>query len=389
MGLISHVNRYEPVMPRPVLESLRMNGKGDSLALQREEVLDILHECYAIYASYAQNQHHDDIHIDLVPWALARTDHTTLKQNRSENRDWMKRLSEEAVSPFPVRSICTYPDKIMPVVRALKPHPNIAIACVTGFPHSAFSAKQAYQEIKDYAEKTDGITNARDVDTVCHYLAWMNGEHDLFEDILRAESEAAAEFGMTWKPILKISTDAYAAKNIEYGSDCFRSIYDKTRLICSYGGNPKTSTGQAAHAPYNDFTKKDVGHIALALMMMVATRDYNAEESPKAKLWNKFSGGHESEADIAVFRHAAKRIYPDMQDSIVFGANYELRKRLLMFRAEQMGDDLDFDRKYLGEYGFNRAALPASLTGLPRPHHKQGCTPAAAPHSPHIIDGPV
>lgn len=358
----SLVPQHVPITTPAMLASLR---RGEGLEEQRAMAHSILMACQDMRQNFQKDGQHESLTPEIVPWALERTDHTTLFQNDSETRSWMLRLAEETTGPYPQKALCARIKKLGPVIEFYQNHPDIGIAAVTGFPRGSRAPGSARREIEQFANLVRDLPNPKYLDSVAHYHAWMQGEHALVEDIFAAESEACKEFGLTWKPIMKVSVHAYQKGNAIYGPDCFRSIYDITRLACRYGGNPKTSTGQAAMPPYNEFVPKDVGHIALALPMMIATRDHNVEHG--TLLWNKFSGGQESALDVAMFKIAAERVYadvPDMVDAMVFGANYQLRKNLLRFEAQANRDNPNYDPTPAHAYGVERNALPAHLTGL-------------------------
>jgi hypothetical protein len=98
--------------------------------------------------------------------------------------------------------------------------------------------------------------------------------------------------------------------------------------------------------------------------MIVAIRDYNAAHG--TAFWPKFSGGNESEADVAVLFNAVKKLVPDVLEKMVIGANYRFRKNLLSCLAG-MGDT-SIEPRHLMPHGFNVAALPAHRLGLPDPN---------------------
>lgn len=361
MGKISHVPHTYPVVPKPVLTSL---FQQDDLTEQRRTAYKLLMECNDIYREYFETGKHPLITPDFVRWAIAHTDHTTLLSNRSEDRAWMERIAEEAMTPIPMKAVCAYFDKLGPVVDHYKNNPQQRIAFVSNFPHGTLSpeASAALIEKNIKTLRDLGCQNPIDVDTVVNYQAWMEGRLDDAEAAFRAESESCRKMGATWKAILKVSVHAYENKNAAYGGDFFKSVYDMTQLAMKYGGNPKTSTGQAAAPPFNDFVSKDIGNIAAALPMIIALRDYNAAHG--TNLWPKFSGGNESEADVAVLYHAVKTLAPDILDKMVIGANYRLRKNLLTCLAN-MGESID--PGYLMPYGFNPSGLPGYRRGLPDP----------------------
>lgn len=366
MGVISHVPHTYPVVPKSVLTSLFID---DELKAQRRQAYKMLMESYDIYNEYFAHGAHPLVTADLVRWAISRTDHTTLLTNRAEDREWMTRIAEEATSPIEMKAVCAYFDKLGPVVDYFKAHPHMRIAFVSNFPHGTQSAAESARTIEKNIEtlRKLGVTNPIDVDTVVNYQAWMDGKLDQVEEVLKAEGEACRKMGATWKTILKVSVHAYSNKNEAYGEDFFKSVYDLTKLSMKHGGNPKTSTGQAAAPPFNDFVSKDIGHIAAALPMIIAIRDYNAEHG--TAYWPKFSGGNESEADVAILCNAVKTLLPDVLDKMVIGANYRLRKNLLSCLAN-MGEDVDV--KYLMPNGFSLEDIPAHRRGLPDPQPLSG-----------------
>ncbi len=363
MGIIAPVPHHYPVVPKPVIDSFLID---DSLKDERRELYSILLDCYDIYNGYFKDQEHPLVTPETAEWALRHTDHTTLMPNKAEGREWMLRLAFEAADPVPMRSICAQPDKIGPVIEYLKDHPDVRISVVTGFPHSAWTPENAKREIDNVAKILKDVKNPVDIDTVANYSAWMDGDHELVRKIMEAESQACKEHGFTWKCILKVSVHAFASKNEVYGSDTYRSIRDMGMMALEAGADCiKTSTGQAAMQPYNDFVKKDVGHIPLALMMMSAIAEFNKNNNTHR--WPKFSGGHESEADAAVFRYAMSKVLPEVENEAVFGANYRFRKRLLNYLAEQ---GREMDPKLLMPHGIETDSLPRHLTGLPDPRQQ-------------------
>lgn len=361
MALNSHVPHSFPILPRSIPSSYEID---DALAARRALGRETLMECYGIYNQYFKTGTHPLITPDLIRWAIAHTDQTTLQTSRSENREWMERLADEAMRPINMKALCSYFDKLGPVVEYFKEHPHMRIAFVSNFPHGTQSPEDSAATIRRNIKtlRDMGITNPIDVDTVANYGAWMNGDIDLVERTFKAEGEACREMGVTWKPIMKVSVHAYASKNKVYGEDYFKSVYDMATLAMKHGGNPKTSTGQAAAPPFNDFVPKDNGHIAAAIPMIMAIRDYNAKHG--TKFWPKFSGGNESEADVAVLVHAVKKLAPDILESMVIGANYRLRKNLLTALA-RMGEPVD--EEFLKPHGYEIDDLPAFSMGLPEP----------------------
>lgn len=373
MGITSHVPHTYPVVPKSILTSLFIE---DSLGEARRIAYETLMECYGIYEDYFKDGSHPLITPHLIRWAIAHTDHTTLLTNRAEDQEWMERIAREAIEPIPMKAVCAYFDKLGPVVKHFKAHPHMRIAFVSNFPHGTLGPEESARIIeKNIKTLRDlGVVNPIDVDTVVNYQAWMGGNLDLVEDTFKAESDACAKMGATWKAILKVSVHAYGTKNDAYGDDFFRSVYDMARLAMMYNGNPKTSTGQAAAPPFNDFVAKDVGHIAAALPMILAIRDHNAEHG--TAFWPKFSGGNESEADVAILVYAVKKLAPDVLDNMVIGANYRLRRRLLICLAE-MGEPID--PQLLMPHGFDPADLPAYRIGLPDPNPVARAPAAIAP----------
>lgn len=361
MALISHVPHSFPVLPLSIISSYLID---DGMGKQRSLGYETLMEGYGIYNEYFETGKHPLITPALIRWAISRTDQTTLQTSRSESREWMERLALEAMMPIEMKALCAYFDKLGPVVEIFKKHPQMRIAFVTNFPHGTQSPEESGATIRQNIKilRDLGLTNPIDVDTVANYGAWMDGDIDLVERTFKAEGEACREMGATWKPIMKVSVHAYASKNKRYGDDFFKSVYDMATLAMKHGGNPKTSTGQAAAPPYNLFVPKDNGHIAAAIPMILAIRDYNAAHG--TKFWPKFSGGNESEADVAVLVHAMKKLCPDMLDHMVIGANYRLRQNLLK-ALEKMGNPID--KPSLKSHAHARDEVPAYVMGLPEP----------------------
>lgn len=279
----------------------------------------------------------------------------------------MVRLCYEATAAVPAKAICTYWDKMGPVVDYLRAHPHVGISFVSNYPHGQMDAGKSAKIIRENITtlRKMGIKNPLYVDTVMDYPAWMEGRHDIVEAKFKAEGGMCRKLGVEWRPILKVSVHAHAAKNKAYGGDYFRSIYEAAQLALKYGGNPKASTGQAAAPPYNDFSPKDTGHLAAFLPMVMAIRDFNKQHG--TGYYAKSSGGNESEVDSAVLHHVVKTLIPDVADRLVTGANYRYLRRHLVYILEQKGEDCGFDPKILEPYGVDRNAIPSYMMGLPSP----------------------
>lgn len=369
MARLPFVPRAGLVRPPHIYRSLFIQ---DDLAPQRMEAYKILCESQVFYKDYDKNQNHDLVDENFAKWMVSRIDHTTLWPNQGETKEWMDRMVEESFEPYKTYGICANINtnqklsKLGPIVEEYAKHPQYPFAATFNFPHGDFSLARAEKQFRDFADSNAHIPNPKEADPVTNYDAWMKGDFTKVEDSLALYARLCEEYGYIMKPILKVSVHAMAALNTTYGADTFRSIYDMTRMVLKHGGNPKTSTGQAAKAPYHKFCSKDVGHIALALPMMIATRDHNIEHG--TSYFNKFSGGHESEIDGIVFRHAMQNINaerPELVDKMVFGANYFLRKRLLDYIALQQGDECEFDTKYLNIPGYDETHITPIYGGLP------------------------
>ncbi len=352
MLLKSSVPSTPPIAPSPVFTSLSIK---DSLSSQREHAREIYFRSCQIADHYAQYFSHPEITAERMEWVLARTDHTTLRNTRNEPKEWMTRMAREATYPFPMRAVCTwgdfgdngYTDKITPLIEFLKDYPNVGIAVVLGYPHGFLNPDDAKRQIAHAWEKLKDVSNPVDFDSVINYEAWMDGDHEKVRRILMAEQEARLQTKFTWKSIQKVSVHAYASRNVVYGADYFRSVYDSTIMSLECGTDmPKTSTGAAAKPPYHDFVPKDTGFLPRALPMLFAIRDFNlANNTQRAP---KFSGGNDNEADAALLYNAAREILgEEVCEKIAYGTSYRFRRQLLQFIADQQGHACEFDRSIL------------------------------------------
>ena len=372
MPIKSPVPEHSPIIPVSVLKSLTID---DSLREQRQLAREILFECADLKRQYYQTGEHPLVDVDTAKWALSKTDHTTLRTTRNEDRAWMTRMAEEAVRPYPMRSVCTWPDigdgpysdKIGPLIEHLQEHPEVGISIVLNYPHGTQSPDQVRREIDKWGEILKDVKNPKDIDTVVNYGAWMKGDVDRVLETLKAEGEGARANDFVWKAILMVSVHAYASKNKEFGDDFFGSVYRLGEHALEAGADClKTSTGVAAKPPFSDFVPKDTGPIPRALPLLMQLRDFNAEHGERK--WPKFSGGNENEADAALLRHACERtIGPEMLDEVAFGTSYRFRKQLLEYIARAQGEDPDFDPKLLLPYGVDVGSLPQHRLGLPDP----------------------
>ncbi|MCD8566459.1 MAG: hypothetical protein LRY36_00760 [Alphaproteobacteria bacterium] len=377
MVTTSHVPFNEATIPKPIYRSLLID---DALREQRLLAYKTLTEAQDIQRNYFTNQTHPLITPDFAREAIGRIDQTTLLSNRGEDAEFMVRLCHEATAAISAKAICTYWDKMAPVVEHLRAHPHVGISFVSNYPHGQMDAKKSAKIIKDNITtlRKMGVKNPLYVDTVMDYPAWMDGRHDIVEAKFKAEGDMCKKLGVEWRPILKVSVHAHAPKNKTYGGDYFRSIYDAAQLAMKYGGNPKASTGQAAAPPYNDFSSKDTGHVAAFLPMVMAIRDFNKQHG--TSYYAKSSGGNESELDSAVLDYVVKKLIPDVADRLVVGSNYRNLRRHLIYILEQKGDDCGFDPKILAPYGVEEETIPAYMMGLPSPEDiKKAAASATSP----------
>jgi hypothetical protein len=259
----------------------------------------------------------------------------------------------------------------------LKDHPHIRLNFVTGFPHSAKSAKEGRRQIEQIREWTKDAPNPVDIDTVIYYLAWMQGDKQLVKDILKAEGEACREFGFTWKSIQKICAHAHYGVNTAYGKDYFKSVYESTTAALEAGADcAKTCTGLAAEPPLHDFVAQDVGFITHSLPMLMAVRDFNIKHGTNR--WPKFSGGNLSEADVAVNYYASEKLLGrDVAEKMVMGAGFGLRKRELEFILLEEGPK--------GNEAIIQALQPWDLDITNLPPHLDGLPPVSGGDKPRRV----
>ena len=372
--LASHVPIHMPIVPPPLINSLKID---DHLSAQRMRARELLFRAFDLYQTYYTTGTHPDVTPELAEWAIRRTDHTTLRTKRNETTDFMRRMVFEATNPWPMRSVTTWPDardsaygdKLTPLIEGLHDHPKIGITLVLGYPHGFASPDEAKRIFHEWREKLRDVKNPLDFDTVINYSAWMRGDVKLVEDVLRAEGEAARETGITWKSIQKVSVHAKAGDNKIYGGDFFRSVYDSSRMALAAGADcVKTSTGVSAMPPFNYFVPADTGIIFRSLPMVSALADFNRENGTKR--WPKFSGGNTNEADAAVAKMVSSELLGAEQgENIVFGTSYRFRLQLLTFIAQQTWPDCPFDAdRLLSPYGIDVESLDPSRRGLPKPH---------------------
>jgi len=370
-----------PNRPRAVLASMLPQNDDDRLTEQRALSLAVNRQVDALYRQYYASHSHPLVSSETAHWALGKTDHTSLRTTRNESDNWMRRLAEECLNPVPLRAICTWADedKLTPILDVLKNHPEIKIAVVTNFPHGDASPEDAARQIHRVAELLKGVPNPVEIDTVVNYRAWLNGDVESVRATLQAERQACSQHGFTWKSIQMVSVHAHEGQNTTYGDDFFASVYDLATLCLEEGADcVKTSTGAAAAPPLSYFVKKDIGHMAAALPMLIALRDFNAANSTNR--WPKFSGGHRNEADAAAFKLAVDTITPELSDSTVFGAGYRFRQRLLQYLQEQ---GYELSPKALQPKDLTPERLPAHLTGLPAGNSTRGASIQAPSPTPN------
>lgn len=399
----AHVPNELPILTRPVLESLD-SSKFDGLKEQREtarRLIDCVQAMHKAYVSLGYRQFdssdsfyqafreiYDDpahplsglsdaekdkliISADDARWALPRTDHTTLSPQHWEDRAYMTRLFNEHAQPIGMRSLCAYPEEMREILDLYRDNPDKRLAIVVNFPNGVERPKEAKANIKNAVTslREAGIENPIDVDSVRPYHAHMRGEHKLVDDVLAAEAEAVRQTGVTWKPILKLSVDAYADKNTTYGKDFFTSAYDSTWQMLAHGADAaKNGTGQAAARPFNHFVPADIAYPHLVIPMMLATRDFNAEYGTNRT--NKISGGSRNVGDAAGYRYLAQEF--GFADTLMLGAGYRFRPELLRFIHELEGDDCGFDETVFDPYSVDPDSIPPTAYGLQLPAAKAG-----------------
>lgn len=375
------IQRYFPVVPKNVLESLHIK---DALTAQRKLARDYLQDGYDIFNAYYTDGSHPLVSPDNVRWILARNDHTTLRPTANEDADFMRKVLTRSLTPLPTRATCSREEQIRMLVTAVKSdeelqklvadNPGHMLACVSGtkespaFPHFYTKADQIWRDLEGKAklkeEAAEAGLNLAEYDSVIPYMHWLDGDTTTVSDLLKAEAEACKEFGFTWKSILKVSVHAHVTHNSVYGDDYFRSVYDATKAVLEAGADcVKTSTGLGALPPLNDLVAKDDGSvIPKSLPMMVALRDFN--KANDAQRWPKYSGGHAHEADGAVLKHLTEEICgAEVADKMVIGAGTHFRDRNIQYIYEVEGSDSGITPSDFEPYGHDFDSLPAFRRG--------------------------
>lgn len=358
----AHVPHHFPTLPKSIPFSFQIK---DELKEQREEAWEILKDTYKIYDSYFTKQKHSLITPEMAKKVIGQTDQTTLREERNESPDWMVRMAWEATKPFPMRSVCTWPDieKILPLIENLRDHPAVGITVVLNYPHGDMNPKSIIKEIEKWRNfyNSYSVKNPLDIDTVIPYHQWIDGNEAHVKAVLDAEGKAGRDNGFTWKSIQMVSAQARF-------NDFFGQVYRSTMMALESGADfAKTSTGLAAAPPHNDFVTKDTGPLIKAIPMLMALRDFNAEYGTRRV--PKFSGGNENEADAAVLREGvARTLGSDFLDEIAFGTSPKFRLRLLQFIHEELGDKCGFDPKEVFKpYGIDMNSIPEINRGIPDP----------------------
>ncbi len=378
MALPSSVPTHEPVVHGPVYRSYDIKG---SLEEQRKTGRQLLARAGSILQQWKRHRLDPEnapcppeVNPDMARWALERTDHTTLRDTRNEDADWIRRMTWEASHPFTMRGVCTWPDedKIGPLVTDIRNTPGARIIMVANYPHGAKTPAQARKNIAKAMTLVEGAPNNIDIDTVIPYKMWLAGNRDKVQEILKAEGAECRKHGATWKCIIEVTAMGAGSE------DAFKNIYDASMMALEAGADfVKTSTGVAAQPPYNDDVTKDTGFIARALPMIVAVRDFNAANGTTRSV--KFSGGNENEADAAILRMACEKLIPEVLDEIAYGTSPNFRTRLLQYYMEAKGAQCEFGPEVLLPYGVDIAALGAGRMGLPDPNPVSGALLGQAP----------
>ena len=365
------VPQHMPVIPPDWIRSLH---RDDDLKTQRDLMRAVLGECLEIPRTYFETGNHPAVTPEMASRTLRNTDHTTLLSTRNESAAFMERMAHEATHPIPMRSVCTrldgdespYSNKLTPVIEGLRDFPNVGITVVLGYPHGFADADDARRTI-DYARNLlRDVKNPLDIDTVCNYSAWMNGDRDFVRSVLTATGEAARQNGFVWKAIQEVSVHSHGTNRL-YPGDPVRSVYDLSLLSLEAGADcVKTSTGVAAEPPFNYLVAQDTGVIFRSLPMLAALADFNRQNGTQR--WPKFSGGNTNEADAAVSTHASRKMLgDDVAEKIVFGTSYRFRGQLLTFIANKTWPNCPFDVDVLKPYGVEVAAIREHRMGIASP----------------------
>lgn len=432
VSFASPISDNKPVVPRPVLESLSSTKYPDDLAEMRDLARELVHRIHVMGNTYdeiyrAGPQSYDDyvaafkttysqpghplaklsaaekldlmVMPDKIAQMVRQIDHTTLNTKGDEDRAFMTRMFNESVSPIPLKAICARPEKMSLILDLFAARPERRIAIVTGFPHSAYNPDNARREIDGVREMIErkNLKNPVDIDTVAHYVAWMNGDHDLVRAIFAAEAQACKDNGFTWKTILESSVHAYASKNTIYGEDAFRSLYEIGEMAMEEGLKAglerhylKTCTGQPMVQPYNNFVPADVAYPELTAPMFMAAAQFNAVHGTKVMC--KVSGGNLNEKDVVanlyLYQQSNERLgAPDLTDDLVMGAGPHFRDNLLRFlyHMEKIGGPkCGFGPEVFTPYGVDVDALPSHAMGVP-PRRKNDAEDETTPQNNIVI----
>lgn len=344
----------------------------DELAPLRQQALNILVLADDIHNAYRRTEHHPAVTPEVAWWGLERNEHTTLRTTRDEPESFMERMGFEATHPVARLGITwgdgdgsPYTNKLGPLIRTMASYQrHIRAGAVLDYPHGANTPEEAWRNMHNLGANVSeiratlpaGVELIFDVDTVIRYRAWMQGNPSLVQEILHAEAEAAKTYGFIWKAIQKVTVHAFHA-NKDYPGDPFKSVFRSTWMTMEAGAIPKSSTGVNAEPPYHDFVKQDTGPLFRVLGMLAAVSTYNAKHG--TRFWIKFSGGIQNEADIAVFRMAAREFLgDDVANLITFGSSFGLRKRLMNYLLKADPGDPRINPNWLLPYGVDIAALP-------------------------------
>lgn len=376
-----HIPRHFSVITNNVFSSYDIK---DDLREQRERARELLREGHSILDDYYTNGQHPLVSPDTSRWALARNDHTTLRPNANEDKDYMRRMLVRSLTPVPVRALCSREEQIKMVLDIVKEddeiqgllaqNPDFMIACVSGsnrlpaFPHFYTEADQVWRDLEGKAKIKEEMAkygaNFAEYDSVIPYMHWLDGDFKKVGEILDAEAAACEAFGFTWKSILKISVHAHSGHNAAFGADFFQSVYRATEEVLQRGAAcAKTSSGLGAMPPLNDLVSKDDGAVLpKALPMIMGVAAFNAANGTKR--WPKFSGGNTNEAEGAVLKHITELACgDDVADLSVIGAGVQFRDRNVQYIYEQEGAKSGVKPADFAPYQQDFSKLPAHRVG--------------------------
>lgn len=331
MSFASTVPAHPNSIPQPVMKSLQswnfkglreQRDKARSLCLKVQAMHDIFDNAMrdapedfnqlqsAIRRHLGAFATKDEI-IDLTPNAeniaqiMTHAMHATHDAQSSEDKEFMTRICNEAVSPITLGGIEAHPEKLALVADFLKKNQKLTVSFSCGHPHGADNSADIEKQIKTVAKfvQKHKLKNPITINTVANYAAWMNGDTDTVRDEIASAARNCAAMGFRLNVAMKSLVHASATRNKTYGEDYFRSVYDMTTLVMETASDEgldnltvQTGTGLPAREPFNNSVPLDTTYAESAAPLFMAVADFNAAH--ETQIGVKVAGGLKNEKDV-------------------------------------------------------------------------------------------